>query len=264
MTLTTRHIPPPADPITGSFAGAFILHVAAAALILGWAYIAHSGKSWGDSSATAGAIQATMVNALPIPPRQPTDAANVLATETPSPAPLPPAPHTVEAPKPDAIPVPVAPTKPIKTADKTTPPPPLHPQPLKVDPNKAPTGEAPGLNVAMSSIQTRVGTSSINVTDSAFGTRFAFYIQQINQKLSSQWLTPMLDSQAAGHRVYLTFQIARDGSPSHVKIEQRSGDATLDQTALSAVQHIDTFGSLPEGYQGSYVNVQYYFEAPQR
>jgi protein TonB len=72
----------------------------------------------------------------------------------------------------------------------------------------------------------------------------------------------MLDQRATGHRVYITFQIARDGSPSHIRVEQPSGDATLDQTSLSAVQHIDTFGPLPDAYQGSYVNVQYYFEAP--
>ena len=41
-----------------------------------------------------------------------------------------------------------------------------------------------------------------------------------------------------------------------------SGDPTLDQTALNAVQHIETFGPLPDAYQGSYVSAQYYFEAP--
>jgi len=263
--ITTRNPTiPRSDRLGESFAGAFALHGAADALILGWAYVSHSGKTWGDNSVTSGSIQATMVNALPLPPKQPVDADNVLATEAPSPAPIAPTPHTVEAPRPDAIEVPVTPTKPVKTADKTTPPPPLHPQPTKVDPTKAQTGEAPGVRVAMSSIQTTAGTSSVSVSDTAFGTRFAFYIQQINQKIASQWMTSMLDNQAAGRRIYFSFQIARDGSLSHVKIEQRSGDATLDQTALSAIQHIDTFGPLPDAYQGSYVDVQYYFEAPPR
>ena len=71
-----------------------------------------------------------------------------------------------------------------------------------------------------------------------------------------------LDGQASGRRVYITFQIARDGTPSNIRIAQPSGDTTLDQTALNAVRHIDTFGPLPDAYQGSYVNVQYYFEAP--
>jgi protein TonB len=204
-----------------------------------------------------------MVDAIPLPPKQPTNLQNVLATEAPSPAPIAPAPRTVEAPKPNAIDIPVKPTKPVPTADKNTPPPPLHPQPNKVDPTKAQTGEATGINVAMKSTETKVGTFSVGVTDTAFGTRFAFYIEQINRNLTKEWYVNMLDAQAAGHRVYITFQIARDGTPSHIKIEQPSGDKTLDETALSAVQHIETFGPLPDAYQGSYVNVQYYFEAPQ-
>ena len=252
------------DPLGGGLAGALTLHVAAAALLLGWAYLFRSGQHWGDRNATDGAIQATMVNAIPLPPRQPMNADNMLATDAPSPAPIAPAPHTVETPRADAIPVPVKPAKPVKTADKATPPPPLHPQPIKVDPNKAPTGDAPGVKIAMSSTQTRIGTFSAGVTDSAFGTRFAYYNDQIRQKLQAQWYVGMLDPHATGRRVYITFQVARDGSPSRIQIEQRSGDPTLDQTALDAVKHIDTFGPLPDGYQGTYVNVEYYFEAPPR
>ena len=33
------------------------------------------------------------------------------------------------------------------------------------------------------------------------------------------------DPQAAGHRVYITFQVERDGSLTNIKIAQRSGDA---------------------------------------
>lgn len=247
----------------GGFAGALGLHGVVAAALLGWAYLSNSGHSWGNSSATAGAIQATMVNAIPLPPKQPVNADNVLATDTPTPAPVT-APHAVETPKPDAIPIPVKATKPVKAADKAAPPPPLHPQAVKVDPNKAQTGEATGVKIAMSSTQTRLGTFSVGVTDTNFGTRFAYYNDQIKQKLESQWYTGMLDPQATGRRVYITFQIARDGTPSQVRIAQASNDTTLDQTALRAVQHIDTFGPLPDGYQGSYVNVQYYFEAPPR
>ena len=114
----------------------------------------------------------------------------------------------------------------------------------------------------MSTTQTTIGTFSVGVTDSAFGTRFAFYIDQINRDLAKEWNTSMLDSRASGRRVYITFQIARDGAPSHIKMEKPSGDLTLDSTALNALQHVETFGPLPEAYQGSYVNVQYYFEAP--
>ncbi len=263
--LTTRNtLPGRPDALGSSFAGSFALHAALLGALIGWAYLTHSGKNWGSADPTAGSIQASMVSSIPVPPKAFTDPNAVLATENPSPAPPPPAPKAIEAPKLDAIPIPVKPTtKTIKTAEKTTPSPPLHPQPLKVDPSKATSGEAPAPQVAMSTLQTQAGTSQ-TVTDSAFGTRFAFYIQQINSKLASQWYTGMLDNQARGRKVSITFQIARDGSPSNIKIAQPSGDGTLDQTALNAVRHVDTFGPLPDAYQGSYVNAQYYFEPPPR
>jgi periplasmic protein TonB len=252
------------DPLGGGFAGAFVLHGAAFALIIGWAYIFHSGQRWGSQNATAGAIQATMVTALPLPSKQPVNTENVLATEAPSPAPVEAKPKTVEAPKPDAIAILKPNAKPVKTADVTTPTPPLHPQNVKVDPAKAQTGDATGVRIAMSSDQNKAGTFSVGVTDAGFGTRFAFYNDQIRQKLEAQWYVGMLDSQAAGHKVSIAFQVERDGTPTHIQIAQPSGDSTLDQTSLRAVQHIDTFGPLPDGYRGSYVNVQYYFEAPPR
>jgi len=255
---------PSSEQLGGGFMGSFALHAALVALLLCWAWIFHSGQSWGDASTTAGSIQASMVDALPLPPKQPMDPNNVLATDAPSPAPITSKAHTVDAPLPDAIAIPTKSAKPLKTADKATPAPPLHPQPSQADPNKVQTGEATGLNVAMSTAQTRAGTSSVQASDAAFGTRFAYYVQQITQKVAAQWYTNMLDPQAAGHRVYITFQVERDGSLTHIVLAQRSGDPTLDLTALNAVRHIDTFGPLPDAYTGSHINVTYYFDPPPR
>ncbi|HEV2645012.1 MAG TPA: TonB family protein [Acidobacteriaceae bacterium] len=248
----------------GDIAGSLFLHASLVGLaaLAGWWYHAHSGQNWGDNVSTAGAISATMVNSLPLPPKPPSEQKSILATDTSSPAPVAPTPKTVEAPRPNDIPIPVKPTKPVKVADKTTVAPPLHPQPIKVDPTKAQTGEAASLSVPMSSTKTQAGTISVAVPEAGFGSRFAYYVQQITQKVASQWITGMLDPQAKGHRVYITFQVERDGSLTHVQIAQRSGDSTLDQTALSAVQHIDTFPPLPDAYAGSHINVTYYFDPP--
>ena len=263
--LTTRALntTPSNDQLGGGFTGSFVLHAAVAALLLSWAWLFHSGQNWGDVSATSGAIQATMVNDIPLPPKQPMDPNNVLATDAPSPAPITAAQHTVDVPRPDAIGLLTKSTKPVKTADQATPTPPLHPQPTKADPNKVQTGEATGSNLTMSSTQTRAGTFSAIPSAAAFGTRFAWYVQQITQKVANGWYTSMLDPQAAGHRVYITFQVERDGSLTHIVLAQRSGDPTLDLTALNAVRHIDTFGPLPDAYTtSSHINVTYYFDPP--
>jgi protein TonB len=254
----------PSDQFGGGLTGSFLLHAAAVALLAGWVYLAHPGQNWGDANATAGAIPATMVNAIPLPPRQPTDQNNILATETPSPAPVIPAPQTIETPKADAIPIPSKPPKAAKIADKTNPPPPLHPQPTKVAPNQVQAGEAPGVRIAMSSTQTQAGTFSVGATDTTYESRFGYYNEQIKRKLESEWYAALLDPQAQGHRVYINFRVGRDGTPTNIRIAQPSGDATLDQTSLNAVRHVDTFGPLPDAYQGSYVDVTYYFDPPPR
>lgn len=251
------------DPLGGGFAGAVLLHVLILAAILFSGFVFHStGENWGSSTATSTAIQASMVSDLPLPSKQPPNPDNVLMTETPSPAPVPPQPHTVETPPPDAIPIQTP--KPKVLASKTTPAPPLHPQITQQQPTKVATFEAPGVKLAMSTTVTKAGTFSVGVTDAAFGTRFAYYSTLIKQKVESQWYVSMLDPQAAGHRVSITFQVERDGTPTHIQIEHPSGDATLDQSALRALQRVDTFGPLPDGYAGSHINVQYYFDPPER
>jgi periplasmic protein TonB len=61
-------------------------------------------------------------------------------------------------------------------------------------------------------------------------------------------------------RVYITFDITRSGEPENIQIEQSSGVPSLDQSALRALQRIDTFGPLPQGYSGSYVSVEFWFD----
>ena len=250
----------PTKNLGGNFAGSLLLHGAILASIFGYAFLfKSSGHSWGDSASPSSSIQATMVNAIPLPSRQPANNDNVLTSETPSPAPPVEKEKTVPPPDPTALALPEKPAKPLKLADKPTPATP-HPQPIKPQPLKAQAGEAPGVRIAMSATQTRVGTISVGTTDAAFGARYAYYVNQIKQKVASQWLTSMLDPSASGHRVYISFRIARDGSPSNVTIQKPSGDTTLDQTALRAIQHIDTFGPLPDGYSGSFIDIAYEFD----
>jgi protein TonB len=65
---------------------------------------------------------------------------------------------------------------------------------------------------------------------------------------------------AAAQRVYVVFDIARDGHPANVKIEQSSGVPSLDQSAVRALQRIDTFGPLPSDYSGNKVSVEFWFD----
>jgi periplasmic protein TonB len=252
----------PQDRLGGNFAGSLLLHAAIFGGIFAWAFITNRGLRWGEVGDTAGAVQATMVSAIPLPPHQPVNPDNVLTPEKPSPAPPETKEKTETAPDPKALAIPEKPTKP-KIADKPVPSTP-HPQPVQPQADKATSGDTTGTRIAMTSAQTRLGTISIGTSDPSFGVRYAYYVRQLTQKIASQWYTGMLDPGSQGHRVYIIFQVARDGTPSNVRIQTPSGDKTLDQTALRAVQHIDTFGPLPDGYSGNYINVVYYFDPPEQ
>ena len=85
-------------------------------------------------------------------------------------------------------------------------------------------------------------------------------MQTVNRKVSDNWYTVEVNPSALGKRVYLTFDILRDGSPTNARIEQSSGIPALDQSAVRALQRIDTFGPLPPGYSGNKVSVEFWFD----
>ncbi|MBV9608993.1 MAG: TonB family protein, partial [Acidobacteria bacterium] len=63
-----------------------------------------------------------------------------------------------------------------------------------------------------------------------------------------------------GRRVYVVFDILRDGRPANVQVEQSSGVPSMDVSAVRALQRIDTFGPLPGDYSGNKVSVEFWFE----
>src|SRR6185312_13219111 len=58
------------DNLRGNLFGSLLLHGILAALVVGWAFLFQAKSPWGENTSEAGAIQATMVNALPLPPKQ--------------------------------------------------------------------------------------------------------------------------------------------------------------------------------------------------
>ena len=83
----------------------------------------------------------------------------------------------------------------------------------------------------------------------------------VQQKVSENWLKYEVDPGVHdAQRVYVTFDVMRDGHPASVQVEQSSGVPSLDQSAVRALQRIDTFGPLPSGYSGSKVSVEFWFD----
>jgi protein TonB len=246
------------DNLRGNFVGSLALHGLIAAVIVGWAFIFHTrGNNWGENSATAGAIQATMVSSLPLPPKQRELDTGVLTSEAPSPAPVVTKEKTEPPPSPKEVAIPEKITKPIKTAEKPTPAPPKHIQPAPPQPTKAVTGETAGIRIPQATMEVKNGTASVSVEDRNFGERFAWYGRLINTKVAQNWYTQEADPRASiGKSVTVLFDINRDGTPSNARIETRSGSPSLDLSAMRAVQRVDGFGPLP---QGDHITVEYTF-----
>ncbi len=95
----------------------------------------------------------------------------------------------------------------------------------------------------------------------SFGSRYSWYVDAVRRKVSENWLKYEVDpSIHSANRVFVTFDISRNGQPGNVQLSQSSGVPSLDQSAIRALQRIDTFGPLPNDYAGSKVSVEFWFD----
>jgi protein TonB len=189
-----------------------------------------------------------MVSAIPLPQKAPPVDNSVLASEDVSKAPTPP-PKVATQPPPRPEDVLIKAKTPEKAITKTTTvTPPKHPQPTP-DSRKATSGEA-ATQLPQAIAQVTHGTASLNVPNRALGDRYAYYWQIVQRTVGQNWFTQEVDpSTPVGRSVTITFTIQADGSPSNIRIQTPSGVATLDSSAVHALQRIEGFGPTPTGGQ---------------
>ena len=235
------------------------LHVAVTVAIILYALIAHGsrGEGWG-SGGSGDAIGATLVRTIPLP-ATPAQTENVLANDSKG--------LTQSLPKtrekePDAIPIPdknaKQKPKPQTSATQRKP----QPEPDE-DSNVVPYGQGGPVSGPYGVFNAGAAKGGFGFTGGGgdFGTRYAYYVGAVQRRVSENWLKYEIDPRInQAQRVYLTFDISRDGRPSNVQIEQSSGVPSLDQSAVRAIQRIDTFGPLPSDYSGNKVSVEFWFD----
>lgn len=247
------------EPVFGPATGSVVLHIALAASIILYGIIGgffHS-NIWGGSAA-GGAIRVNLVSsALPLPSDQPPNK-EVLATDKPSQAPVLPLPKAAPVVDEKAIEIQ---GKQEKQKPKPVPKtPPKTPQPKQE--NRAQYGEqaASSMPRAVQGQATTNGPTSLTAAGD-FGSRFPWYVDGINRKMSISWNKADVDQRTPrGTRVFIVFTIHRDGTPTEVQLDRSSGSPTLDRSCIRGVQRVDTFGNLPGGYNSSTLKVSYYCE----
>ncbi len=243
------------------FAWSVGLHVAFAAVVILYATYVQGfrGEGWG-SGGGGEAMGATLVSSVPLP-ATPTEKTNVVTTESKGLAKSEPEP--VPEVEPEAIPIPDKDVKtkkvkpaPVKTATQRK----AEPEPEET--NKIPYGQGGPVSgpYSMTAGSTK-GGFGFTGSGGDFGSRFSWYVQGVQRKVTENWLKYEVDPGIAqAKRVYITFDIARDGHPTNVSVEQSSGVPSLDISATRALQRIDTFGPLPQDYSGSKVSVEFWFD----
>jgi len=243
-----------------NLAWSFGLHVAlAAAITLYAAFGPHGGESGWGTGGGGDAMGATLVSNIPLPARQ-SETQNVLANESSGLSQTLPQQKVEE---PDAIPIPDKNTKqkPKKetSASKRKP----EAEPAEEASNVVPFGQGGPVSGPYGSFSAAGAKGGFGITGGGgdFGTRFGWYVDALRRKVTENWMRYEIDPRITqANRVYLGFDIMRDGHPANVQIEQSSGVPSLDQSAVRAIQRIDTFGPLPPDYSGNKVSVEFWFD----
>jgi len=235
------------------------LHIGITVFLLVYSAVFYgtNGDTWG-SGGGGEAIGATLVSSVPIAVN-PSDSQNVLANESKG---LTKSQPKVEEKEPDAIDIQGknAKIKPKKqqTASKEK----SQPQPEQ-ETNQVAFGEGGPVSGPYGTFSANGAKGGFGITGGSgdFGTRFAWYVQGVQRTVSQNWMKYEVDPRInTAERVYITFDIARDGHPANVRVEQSSGVPSLDISAVRAIQRIDTFGPLPPEYSGSKVSVEFWFD----
>ncbi len=235
------------------------LHIAVAGSIILYAAVASGGKgsAWGAGGG-GDAMGVTLVSSVPLPAST-VQTQNVLANESKG---ITQSQPKAEEKEPEAIPIPDknSKTKPKPRSSAQQKP---KPEPQEEASNVVPFGEGGPVSGPYGTFNAGGAKGGFGFTGGGgdFGSRYAWYVRVVQQKVSENWLKYEVDPGISdARRVYVTFDIGRDGHPTNVQLEQSSGVPSLDQSAVRALQRIDTFGPLPPDYNESKVSVEFWFD----
>ena len=250
------------ESLRGPLLASIIFHVLLTLFAIVYAiWGARLGKGWGQSLNAGSAVRVNAVASLPgVPlPTPRITTPDTVAVQNPGlyktePVPKPPPPtHAEEIPKfKEAVKIPKQKILANPRIQKEAIPPP---------PNAVPFGEGGKPTMSYSSVTTSAGEAGIAVGQQDFGERFGWYVQAVRNRISNNWLLSTISpSLLSAPRVYVDFDISRDGSVSNARVTTSSGIPEVDRSALRAVLAASPLAPLPADYSGNKVSVEFYFD----
>jgi protein TonB len=101
------------------------------------------------------------------------------------------------------------------------------------------------------------GGNKLSFEDQDFN--YVWYGRIIKRKVANGWYPPYVARMGLTGRTVVTFKIQRDGTVNEIKLNESSGNRSLDQAALNAVQSVGRLPKLPEDYQRDNLGVIFSF-----
>ncbi|HEV2492389.1 MAG TPA: TonB family protein [Terriglobia bacterium] len=257
-------LPDRRESLRGNVLASLALHVLVFASLILYSHIGpRMGDSWGANGGGAGdSVKVNAVTSLPgIPlPSPMISTPNTVATENPGLYKSEPEPKPKEIPQAEEIPKfkdAIKPEK-VERVNKRI----QHNLPPPIPPNVVPFGEGgpPAQNYAQ--FTTRGGGDfGIGFGQESFGDRYAWYVTALRNRISNNWLISTVSPNLmSAPRVYVTFDVLRDGTISGVQITQSSGIPEVDRSAVRAVVASSPVNPLPADYSGGRLTVKFYFD----
>lgn len=253
------------ESLSGWLFVSLALHGLLFLLAIGYAMAGlHQGAGWGNPWERGGSARVNVVTSLPgMPLPAPLLATpNTLATENPSLYQAQPKPKTELPPEAQEIPKfkeAIRPIPPIRVNKR------IQNQALPMPPNAIPLGEGGKPSMSYGQFVNDEGEGGLNIGEGFFGERYGWYVQAVRNRISSNWLMSTISPNiTTARRVYIHFEVLRDGTLTNIQLTQSSGIEEVDRSALRAVYASSPLGPLPQDYSGNQVSVDFYFDLNRR
>jgi len=203
------------------------------------------------SGAAHAAVLVALFAVFPAQARMPQTLDVHLLSATATPQPAAPAP----APEPDT---PSAQLTPEKTPNRPTDEVVKIPKTKNTTPPKPKTKEMEN-TTGQASVGAAGLSAEVGVDDANF--EFTYYLIALRNKIGQNWTAPAgVTASGQPPRAVVYFHIGRDGKVSDARVEESSGIAFFDQSALRAVLVSDPVPPLPLGYTNPTLGVHFAFE----
>lgn len=89
---------------------------------------------------------------------------------------------------------------------------------------------------------------------------YAYYIETLRGKISSSWYSSLVSPGLKGkYNAVVYFRISRSGRVTDLRLEQKSGNNSLDLSSLRAIRAAAPFPQLPPDFPGRYLGIHFEF-----